>query len=337
MEATNSPELLDALAVKGVLLNVTVRYWRARKKLTPEDLGLTGEQVNERLISLGHKRLLPKESMRQLALLESRTHAFVAENTFPFMNGIARYLPNERLPEVMERLDVLRSEFEQAQSDFINQYADLREKALDEWVATANQLNVNAQQLISVIREAFPTVEVMDRYFLYDANLFQVSVPSLPQKELIEAQTAMEISKARQNACLHAQERIDQSCRNFIQECTQELRKQTGQLCTDVLESINSKNSVHQKTLNRLHRFIDQFKHLNFVNDSEMERQLEKLRSTFLNRTAEEYRQDDTARLNLVEGLEVLRDKAKAMAEEDTSHLINDFGQMGKRSFNLVA
>ena len=32
--------LLDALSCRGVLVNVSVRYWRARKKLNPEDQGL---------------------------------------------------------------------------------------------------------------------------------------------------------------------------------------------------------------------------------------------------------------------------------------------------------
>jgi len=45
----------------GVLVNVSVRYWRARKKLNPEDLGPSADQVNARLISLGHKRRPPKD------------------------------------------------------------------------------------------------------------------------------------------------------------------------------------------------------------------------------------------------------------------------------------
>ena len=88
--------ILDALVQKGVLINVSVRYWRARKKLTPEDLGLSADQVNARLFALGHKRLLPKEALQHLALVESRTHALVEHNTFPFLNGIGHYLPNEK-------------------------------------------------------------------------------------------------------------------------------------------------------------------------------------------------------------------------------------------------
>ena len=45
---------------------------------------------------------------------------------------------------------------------------------------------------------------------------------------------------------------------------------------------------MHQKTLNRLVHFIEQFKQMNFVNDSVMEQQLEAVRKDLLTTTAEE-------------------------------------------------
>ena len=47
--------LLDVLTREGVLLNVSVRFWRAAKKLQAQDLGLDPSDVTDRLISLGHK------------------------------------------------------------------------------------------------------------------------------------------------------------------------------------------------------------------------------------------------------------------------------------------
>jgi hypothetical protein len=74
---------LDVLTREGVLLDVSVRFWRAAKKLQAQDLGLNPDDVAERLISLGHKRLLPKEALAEFALIESRAHALVDTNTFP--------------------------------------------------------------------------------------------------------------------------------------------------------------------------------------------------------------------------------------------------------------
>lgn len=81
----SSPNILDALTQRGVLINVNGRCWRARKQLRPEDLGLDPDTVDDRLFSLGHKRLLPKEALQKLALVESRAHALVEASTFPHL------------------------------------------------------------------------------------------------------------------------------------------------------------------------------------------------------------------------------------------------------------
>src|SRR5690242_3773642 len=107
----NTPSLLDVLTREGVLISVSVRYWRGCKKLRPEDIGLQPGAVSDRLISLGHKRLLPKQATAALALVESRAHALVEGNTFPFLNGLARFLPNGRLAEVTDGLNDLEREF----------------------------------------------------------------------------------------------------------------------------------------------------------------------------------------------------------------------------------
>jgi hypothetical protein len=92
--------LLEVLTREGVLINVSVRYWRAAKKLKPEDLGLDPDNVTERLISLGHKKLLPKEKLEAFALIESRAHALVEASTFPFLDGLGHFLPNAKLQEL---------------------------------------------------------------------------------------------------------------------------------------------------------------------------------------------------------------------------------------------
>jgi hypothetical protein len=104
-----------------------------------------------------------------------------------------------------------------------------------------------------------------------------------------------------------------------------------------MLGTIEGTASVHQKTLNRLIRFMDHFKQLNFVNDTEMEAQLEAVRSEFLQRTAAEYRDSASARRELVRGLEALRDRASEMAREDATSLVEGFGRLGNRRFALVA
>jgi hypothetical protein len=98
-----------------------------------------------------------------------------------------------------------------------------------------------------------------------------------------------------------------------------------------------SETGVHQKTLNRLVRFIDQFKQMNFANDVEMERQLERVRKELLSKTAEEYRDSSTARTRLTAGLQQLASQARKLAKQDAGELVDRFGEMGRRKFQLAA
>jgi hypothetical protein len=105
-----------------------------------------------------------------------------------------------------------------------------------------------------------------------------------------------------------------------------------------MLHSINScQTGVHQKTLNRLINFIDQFKQMNFANDTVMAEQLNTIRQDLLSRTAQEYRDSDFAKNRLVQGLSQLSNTAKEMAKQDATELVQRFGELGKRKFNLAA
>lgn len=335
---TPSNPLLDALTCCGVLINVSIRYWRARRKLAPEDLGLTAEQVNDRLISLGHKRLLPKEALQRLGLIESRARAHVENSTFPFLGGIAHYVPNAGLEEVLSTLHGLRGEFDSCRTEFLAGYDDLREQALRDWAIAAETLPVDRDRLLAAIRDAFPARDRIERRFAFDIRTFQITVPdSVPSAELVDIGTQREIIEARRRAVSDARREIESSCRDFIADCVATLREQTAKLCDEMLETITTTGNVHQKTLNRLIRFIDRFRDLNFANDTEMAQQLENMRREFLTRTAQEYRDSDTARTRLVEGLSALRGKAGELAREDAQRLVSSFGQLGNRRFQLAS
>lgn len=336
MNQTNTA-LLDVLTREGVLINVSVRYWRGCKKLKPEDLGLAPDDVSDRLISLGHKRLLPKDATADLALIESRAHAIVDANTFPFLNGLGHFLPNPRLGDVTEKLRLLEAEFWRAKDDFVAHYARHRSKAMEEWRTVANRLVPDPERLVAAIAGAFPLV--LDKQFGFDMTLFQIALPEELKTDLVSLADQRQVITARQQAVREAGAKIRSDVETFVAECVASLREQTATLCEEMLQSINSgkTDGVHQKTLNRLVRFIEQFKQMNFANDAAMEQQLEPVRWELLSRSAAEYRDNQSAQRKLRQGLSALADKARELAKEDTSELVQNFGQLGRRRFNLAA
>lgn len=328
--------LLDALTREGVLISLNIRFWRATKKLQAQDLGLDPDDVTRRLISLGHKKLLPREALGAFALIESRAHALVTENTFPFLNGLARFLPNPQLASVQQRLERLHREFEAEKTRFRERYATLREEALSEWREAARRLSRDPARIMAGIEDAYPAANRLDGYFLFAVNLFQVRAPERLEAQLIEAGDQQAIIAAREHAARQANERIEAGVDTFVRDCVADLREQTATLCDEMLESMRTgKTGVHQRTLNRLIGFIDHFKSLNFAGDRELEARLEEVRRQFLNRDAESYRDDARARRRLNRGIANLADAARELAREDTQDIVERFGQMGVRRLNL--
>jgi len=331
--------LLQSLTREGVLISVSVRYWRAHKKLKAEDIGLEPDKVSDRLISLGHKRLLPKEATAALALVESRAHSLVEANTFPFLNGLAHFVPNAKLGEVTGKLKALETEFWSAKNQFVSEYGTLRDAALEEWREMAGNLSADPAPVVAAIEAAFPPAPALERKFGFDTQLFQIAVPERLGLDLLAIGDQENLVNARQEAAQEAAAKIRAQTETFIADCVASLREQTANLCSEMLQSIRTgETGVHQKTLNRLIKFIEQFKAMNFVGDATMEQQLETVRRELLSRTAEEYRQGgSSARASLESGLAKLADTARELARQDATELVQRFGGLGRRKFQLAA
>jgi hypothetical protein len=260
----SSQDLLAVLTREGVLISASVRYPRFHKKLSPADLGLSPDQISERLVSLGHKKLLPKEALADLALVEGRTHAIIDQGTFPFLGGLGHFLPNGKLVDVQEQLNAQRHHFLRAQEDFLSAYRDLRTDALEEWREATRQLartQDEAACLYAQIAESFPRREKLEPKFAFEVHLFQIAVPESLGMELITFADQQEVRLARREAAETAARQIRSGVEGFVGECVTVLRHQTAQLCEEMLGSMRSGKTegVHQKTLNRLVKFIDEF------------------------------------------------------------------------------
>ena len=333
-------DIMNVLNRSGVLLNVSIRFWRASKKLKAEDLGLDPDTVTNHLISLGHKKLVPREALKTFALIESRAHALVDSATFPFLGGIARFLPNAKLGAVTARLDGLEQEFSFELARFKAQYASLRVDAARAWWEAARRMVSDPDRLVATIEASMPQADGLDRYFSFQTHLYQVAVPEgSSQLELIAAADQRAIADARDRAAQEAATRIRHGAQTFVSDCVATLRQETAKLCDEMLASMSGGKTqgVHQKTLNRLVRFVDQFKELNFAGDREMEAQLEWVRQEFLSRTADQYRGSAGAQARLRAGIGKLRDTARELAQQDAGEIVAAFGQMGVRRFNLAA
>ncbi|MBB5353837.1 hypothetical protein HNR46_004101 [Haloferula luteola] len=321
-----------------MLCNTSIRYWRGCKRLKPEDLGLDPDHVSDRLIQLGHKRLVPREALQPFALIESRAHSMVETASFPFLGGIARFVPNPRLLALSDGLDRLREEFRQATLDFVAGYGDLRARALVEWREVADHLNGSAEHLLATIEQSFPPAGEITRRFGFDTRLFQVAAPENLRIDVAESIEQLEIADERRRIAEDAGRRLQSDLDGFIRESVTTLRQETAKLASEVLATINGgEGGVHQRTLNRLTGFIDQFRSLNFAGDSQLESTLDRFRRDLLGRNAEDYRNTPGAMDSLTNGLSRLRESAVQLAQNDARDVISRFGQFGGRKLAIVS
>ena len=339
MNPTNTnTTLLDAVCRRGVLVATSVRYWRGCKRLNPEDLGLDPAHVSDRLIQLGHKRLIPRDALQAFALIESRVQATVESSSFPFLGGLARFVPNPRLADLTDKLDKLRDEFREATLDFVAGYSPLRDQAMVEWREAARHLNGSAEHLIATIEQSFPPAGDIAKRFAFETRLFQIAAPDSIRLEVADGMEQLEVADDRRRIAEDASRRLQADLNGFIQESVTSMREETARLASEVLETIDgSVTGVHQRTLNRLKSFIDSFRSLNFAGDQQLEATLEKFRRELLTRSAEDYRNDRDAMFSLTEGLTRLRESAVQLARSDARDVISRFGQMGARKLAAVS
>jgi hypothetical protein len=335
-QSSNQP-LLDAVCRRGVLVATSVRYWRGCKRLNPEDLGLDPAHVSDRLIQLGHKRLIPRDALQAFALIESRVQATVESASFPFLGGIGRYVPNPRLGELTDKLDKLRDEFRDATLDFVAGYSPLRETALAEWREAARHLNGSAERLIATIEQSFPPAGDIAKRFAFETRLFQIAAPDGIRLEVAEGVAEFEAADDRRRIAEDATRRLQADLDGFIRESVASMREETAKLASEVLATIDgSETGVHQRTLNRLSSFIDSFRSLNFAGDQQLENTLEKFRRDLLTRSAEDYRNQPGAMASLTDGLNRLRENAVQLARSDVRDIVSRFGQLGSRKLAAV-
>ena len=237
--------LLEGICRRGVLISTSVRYWRGCKRLNAEDLGLDPAHVSDRLIQLGHKRLIPRDALSAFALIESRVNATVEGSSFPFLGGIARFVPNARLGDLTDRLDRLRDEFREATLDFVAGYGPLRDAAMLEWREAALNLNGSAERLIHTIEQSFPPAGDITKRFAFETRLFQIAAPDSIRLEVAEGVEQMEIAEDRRRIADDASRRLQSDIDGFIRESVASMREETARLTrATVPHSANESDSA---------------------------------------------------------------------------------------------
>jgi hypothetical protein len=124
MDTKTDITILDNL----VVLNLDVKIWTARKKLTPADFG-GAELPPEELASLGSKKICDPKELRIFGTLKARAVNLLDRTGVRFLGGWA--IPEDKAEEIVTELATIRDDFLVAKEQFLNRY----DQAVQNWIA----------------------------------------------------------------------------------------------------------------------------------------------------------------------------------------------------------
>ena len=126
--AANNGENPINLFQLGCLFVIKSSYWSCRIGNEPQDFHLSPHEVESKAIaSFGSKELIdPHQGRKVFQQIEKKARHQLAKYSKPFPAANAHFVPWEHAPELIDKLEALKAEFDQAVEDFLLQYPQLR-------------------------------------------------------------------------------------------------------------------------------------------------------------------------------------------------------------------
>jgi len=294
------------LFTEGVLIDVNISKWEGKVRLDKEDLGL--DEAPE-FYSLGRKRLIPKGLVGKFNSIDTRTRLCVSEHGFQFPIGKHYFIPKKNLPDLLSKLEELKSEFYQCVEEFIDEYREIQEEMIKEYMEWEKKSGIS---IVDKIRSLYPIAKRIRTKFSFDWILFAISNNDgvfVTDNEALEAQAENE--KLAEIYREKSKILIDE----FIDDIVAELRLQTTELCDMLKKKLDNNELISNKNISTMENFIEYFKSLNFVGDETVEKQLEELKGHLKNVDSYDYKKNEGTRSELAEILSRIREKAETVSD----------------------
>jgi hypothetical protein len=166
----------------GMLFVVKCSYWSCRAGNEAEELDLTPDRIDAKAIaSFGTKDLLdPTKTRKVFQQIEKKARHVLEKHSRPFAAANAHFVPWPHVQTVIEQLETLTAEFDQAVNTFLAEYATLRAQ----WQA----------QHADIPNASYPSPMALPAKFTLSWHAFKVTgAPQLTPVEDIE----MELDQRR--------------------------------------------------------------------------------------------------------------------------------------------
>ena len=245
----------DNLFLTGSVLDLDVSMWAARTKIKPADLGIEDTDDVHKVLSLGNHRLIPAEAFDEILKVyraAKRTVDYYSLN-FPFVRG-ARYVPEQRMKDLTERLRAHKESFDEAVGNFVEKY-DANKKAMlpvIEKVLKAAAKNPAAGEFaFDRVRDEYPSAEEVRGKYSMRWNIYAIRAP----KNAATAQAAMDETE---------------SVKGIIRSMVGQLREEFIEKVGSIMNAVAKAGKIPQPTIDAAREVIGRVESMNILGDQEL-------------------------------------------------------------------
>ncbi len=240
----------------GILMTLNVGKWSGAKKLNPDDLGLTPDQIPD-FVSLGRKMLIPQEERDEFTRIENNARNALERDSFAFPVGGARFVPRSCLLEIDAKLKEYETAYNEKVESFMSRYAEIRDAMLEKYPEHRDKLE-----------PFYPVSHQIRRLFHFGWTVFEIG----------------EAGGIREGETVDAYERFKANLQtqfdSFLNDVVIDARFQVQETCLKVAERVAKGEIINGNSVKSLKGMIDRFMALNFVGDTKIEEQLNALRAS---------------------------------------------------------
>jgi hypothetical protein len=275
----------------GCLFVIRASSWSCRIGNEPQEFHLSpGEVESKAIASFGTKELInPYKGRKIFQQIEKKARHELAKFSRPFPAANAHFVPWEHAPELIDRLNELKAEFDQAVENFLANYPQLRA----DW-----QL-----QHPDVPDAAYPSGWELRKKFDLCWHTFKVAgATSAAAIDDVETELAGQQMRTQQLAQM--KQDLQAECQQFAADYVMAFRKEVAAFCDQVIEA---GGKVHGKTLQAVRRKIEHFHAMNIFKDADTAAQLNELKSQIFGLTGETLKEQPDLAQGLTQACAILK------------------------------
>ena len=246
----------------GMLFVIRCSYWSCRAGNDLDDFDLTPDEITRKAIaSFGTKDLLdPAKTRKVFQQIEKKARHLLDKHSRPFTAANAHFVPWNNVQTVIEQLEALKTEFDNAVAQFLSDYSKLRAG----WQA----------QHPEIPGACYPLPTALPQKFSLTWHAFKVTgAPELTAVEDIELE--LEQRRVRDEQVELMESNLRRECQEFVEQYVVGFRNEVAEFCDQV---ITAKGQVHGKTLNAIRDRIDRFHAMNVFGDTDAASKLTRLK-----------------------------------------------------------